>query len=87
LATDKTILNTAVIYCHILTLEKEDSMVNYNSIFKPLAPNVNDIKLFTVIIYCHSMVMPPFCVINLYYLVNYSGMAVSTMAIFYTIGS
>jgi hypothetical protein len=84
LATDKAILNTAVIYYHILTLEKEDTMVNYHSIYIKLAPGVNVIKL-NYLIYCHFMVMPPFCVINLYYLVNYSGMAVSTMVIFYTI--
>jgi len=34
------------------------------------------IKLFTPVIYCHSMAIPSFCVIKLYYLGNYHGMAV-----------
>jgi hypothetical protein len=29
-----------------------------------LAPGANDIKLFTVVIYCHSTVIPSFCVIK-----------------------
>jgi hypothetical protein len=43
-------------------------------LFKP-GPNV--IKLFTAVIYCHSMVIPPFCVIKQHYLGNYCGMAVN----------
>jgi hypothetical protein len=39
------------------------------------------IKLFTVIIYCHSMVKPSFCVIKLYYLSNYHGLAVNNLGI------
>jgi hypothetical protein len=31
-------------------------------------------KLFTAVIYHHSMVIPSFCVIKLYYLGNYCGM-------------
>jgi hypothetical protein len=84
LAPDETKPNSLVIYCDILTLEKEDTMVNYNSIYIKFVTGVNVFKL-NYLIYCHFMVMPPFCVIKLYYLVNYSGMAVSTMAIFYTI--
>ncbi len=34
-------------------------------------------KLFTAIIYCHTMVIPSFCVIKPYYLGNYHGMAVN----------
>jgi hypothetical protein len=34
------------------------------------------IKLFTMIIYCHSMVIPSFCVIKQHYLGNYCRMAV-----------
>jgi hypothetical protein len=34
-------------------------------------------KLFTMVIYHHSMVIPPFCVIKLYYRGNYCGMAVN----------
>jgi hypothetical protein len=41
------------------------------------APGANVIKLFTAVIYCHSMVIPSFCVIKLYYLGNYHGMAVN----------
>ncbi len=37
----------------------------------------NAIKLFTEVIYWHSMVTLPFCVIKLYYLGNYHGMAVN----------
>jgi hypothetical protein len=37
----------------------------------------NDIKLFTAIIYCHSIVILPFYVIKLYNLVNEHGMAVN----------
>ncbi len=40
-----------------------------------LPPGANVIKLFTAVIYHHSMVIPSFCVIKLYYLGNYSGMA------------
>jgi hypothetical protein len=39
-----------------------------------MGPNV--IKLFTIVIHLHSMVIPSFCVIKLYYLDNYRGMAV-----------
>ncbi len=48
----------------------------------------NVIKLFTTVIYCHSMVIPSFCVIRLYYLGNYHGMAVNYQGIklFYNIG-
>jgi hypothetical protein len=48
----------------------------------------NVIKLFTAVIYCHSMVRPSFCVIKLYYLGNYHGMAVNYHGIklFYNIG-
>jgi hypothetical protein len=38
-------------------------------------PNV--IKLFTAVIYCHSMVIPSFCVIKQHYLGNYSRMAIN----------
>jgi hypothetical protein len=37
----------------------------------------NVIKLFTVVIYCHSIVVLSFCVIKFYYLGNYCGMAVN----------
>jgi hypothetical protein len=36
----------------------------------------NIIKLFAAVIYHHSMAIPSFCVIKLYYLGNYCGMAV-----------
>jgi hypothetical protein len=41
------------------------------------SPGVNVIKLFTTAINCHSMVIPSFCDIKLYYLGNYRGMAVN----------
>jgi hypothetical protein len=76
-------LNTAVIYCGtaviyngILILENLCTAVNYHSIFISLAPGANVIKLLTVVIYHHSMVIPSFCVIKLYYIGNYCGMAV-----------
>jgi hypothetical protein len=34
------------------------------------------IKLFTAVIYRHSMVILSFCVMNTYYLGNYNGLAV-----------
>ncbi len=53
-----------------------------------LHPGANVIKLFTMVIYCHSMVISSFCVIKLYYLGNYLGMAVNYHGIklFYNIG-
>jgi len=42
-----------------------------------LTPGVITIKLFTTIIYNHSMVIPSFCVIKPYYPGNYQGMAVN----------
>ena len=51
-------------------------------------PGANVIKLFTAVIYCHSMVISSFCVIKLYYLGNYHEMAVNYHGIklFYNIG-
>jgi hypothetical protein len=40
LAPYKTIPNTAVIHCHILTLGKEDTVVNYHSICITQAPGL-----------------------------------------------
>ena len=45
--------------------------------FIGLTPGANVIKLFTAVIYHHSTVIPSFCVIKLYYLGNYHGMAVN----------
>jgi hypothetical protein len=42
--------------------------------------DANVIKLFTTVIYCHSMVILSFCVIKQHYLGNYCRMAVITMA-------
>jgi hypothetical protein len=54
--------------------------VNYCSIcFITLT---NDIKLFTTVIYCCSMVIPSFCVIKSYYYGNYCGMLVSNTMVF-----
>ncbi len=41
--------------------------------FIALTPGGSVIKLFTAINYCHSVVIPSFCVISLYYLSNYCG--------------
>jgi hypothetical protein len=56
--------------------------------FYTLGPGANVIKLFTMVIYCHSMVIPSFYVIKQYYLGNYHGMAVNYHGIklFYNIG-
>jgi len=48
-----------------------------------LAPEANVIKLFTAVIYCHSMVISSFCVIKQYYDGNYHGMAVSNTTVIY----
>jgi hypothetical protein len=40
-------------------------------------PGANVIKLFTAVIYHHSMLILSFCVIKLYYPGNYHGMAVN----------
>jgi hypothetical protein len=40
-------------------------------------PGANVIKHFTAVIYHHSTVIPSFCVIKLYYVGNYIGMAVN----------
>jgi hypothetical protein len=42
-----------------------------------LRPGPNVIKLFTTVIYCHSMVILSFCVIKQHYLGNYCRMAVN----------
>jgi hypothetical protein len=53
-----------------------------------MEPGANVIKQNTTVIYCHSMVIPSFCVIKLYYLGNYHGMTVNYHGIklFYNIG-
>jgi hypothetical protein len=48
-----------------------------NKSFITLAPGPNVIKLFTAVIYCHSMVIQSFCVIKQHYVGNYSRMAVN----------
>jgi hypothetical protein len=40
-------------------------------------PGANVMKLFTVVIYHHSMVILSICVVRLYYPESYSGMAVN----------
>jgi hypothetical protein len=57
-------------------------------IFTVLQSGANVIKLFTMVIYSHSMVIPSLCVIKLYYLGNYHGMTVNYHGIklFYNIG-
>jgi hypothetical protein len=41
-----------------------------------LTSGPNDIKLFTTVIYCHSMAIPSFCVIKQHYHGNYCRMGV-----------
>jgi hypothetical protein len=68
-------------YHGILNLEKVGfynlgNLLRYCFItLAPAGPNV--IKLFTAVIYCHSMVIPSFCVIKQHYLGNYGRMAVN----------
>jgi hypothetical protein len=51
------------------------------------APGVNAIKLFTMVIYHHFVVIPSFCGITLNDLGNYRGMAVNYYGKkFYTLG-
>jgi hypothetical protein len=58
-------------------------MVICHGIFITLAPGANVIKLFTTVIYCHSRVIPSFCVITWYYYGNYCGMLVSNTIVIY----
>jgi hypothetical protein len=48
-----------------------------------LGPGVNVLKLFAALIYCRSIVIPPFCVIKWYYYGNYHGMLVSNTMVIY----
>ncbi len=59
--------------------------VNYHSIcLITLVPGANVIKLFTAVIYCHSMVISSFCGgIKWYYYGNYHGMFVSNTMVIY----
>ncbi len=52
------------------------------------SPEPNVIELFTEVSYRHSMVIPSFCVIKLYYLGNCHGMTViyHGIKLFYNIG-
>ncbi len=63
--------------------------VNYHSIcFYNIGPGANIMKKIITVIYCHSLVIPSFYVIKLYYHGNYSGMAVNYHGKkFYNIGS
>jgi hypothetical protein len=49
-----------------------------------VTPGPNVIKLFTVVIYRHSMVILSLCVIKQYYRGNYCGMAVNYHGIYLT---
>jgi hypothetical protein len=46
-----------------------------------LFPGPNVIKLFTAVIYCHSMAIPLLCVIKQHYFGNYCRMAVNYLGI------
>ena len=41
-----------------------------------IPPRDNIIRIFIMVIYCHSMVLPSFCVIKQYYRGNYCRMAI-----------
>jgi hypothetical protein len=78
---------------HWTWLEKQDRDIHfamaYPSVkdFKSLIPGPNVLKLFTAVIYCHSMVIPSFCVIKHYYCSKYHRMAVyNPNKKFYNIG-
>jgi hypothetical protein len=49
----------------------------FTSLYVTLTPVANVIKLFRAVIYHHSTLKPSFCVVKLYYLGNYCGMAVN----------
>jgi hypothetical protein len=70
------------------TVKFSSAVMQEKNRFVNTRPGANVIKLFTVVICCHSMVIPLFCVINLYYFGNYHGMAVNYHGIklFYNIG-
>jgi hypothetical protein len=53
--------------------------------FLNAAPGANVLN-FTVVVYCHSMVILSMSVIKLYYLSNYCGMAVNHPALIYNFG-
>jgi hypothetical protein len=57
-------------------MEKNDQKV-----FMIQAPGANVVKLFTAVIYHLSTVIPSVCIIKLYYLGNYCGMAVNYCSI------
>ncbi len=71
-----------------MEIKNVNNYLNTNNYSYLETSGANVIKLFTVVIYCHSMVTPSFCVIKLYYLGNYHGMAVNYHGIdlFYNIG-
>jgi hypothetical protein len=49
MAPYKTETNTTVIYCHIITLEKENTTVNYGGMIITLTPVANFMKLFQLL--------------------------------------
>ncbi len=55
---------------------KIGTMVNYCGVFITLALTSNIIKPFIMVIYYYSMVIKSFCVIKLYYLSAFHGVAV-----------
>ncbi len=70
-------LLSALLACMVTFLESFSPNTQNSKIF------VNNhrgsvIKLFTKVIYHHSMLILSFCVIKLYYFENYRGMAVNT---------
>ncbi len=86
LAKDKARANKTFIMQALLTIVNYDHQNILYSIghkVRTVPPGANVIKLFTMVIYCHSM-----AVIKLYYLGNYHGMAVNYHGIklFYNIG-
>jgi hypothetical protein len=60
-----------------LKFKHSSLQINDQSSFRCLAPGANVMKLFTEVIYHHSMLIGSFCVIKKYYLGNYCGIAVN----------
>ncbi len=71
--------------CSFIVLATVITIANYDGhlfIVQATGPNVT--KLFTAVIYCHSMVILSFCVIKQHYLGNYCGMSSNYNGIYLT---
>ncbi len=74
--------------CHVTDCLGTSFSIFESSIKIKYPSGANVIKLFTAVIYCHSTVIPSFCVIKWYYYGSYCGMLVSdTMVIYHGIST